>query len=380
MGKVYKRASDGRWVAPVSLGFEYNKAGQRVRKRRVFYGKSKREAEIARDDAIAREGGRLRVRPDSGTLGEWLQSWLQELEHTMSPTGYATYKIVIDKHCAPLLAKKRLSALEPEDVVRFYNALRDRTVGPSVIAKCRVVLHRAIEVARGRRIFVGDNPFALVDPPKYAAKERSPLTAAQAQKLIAAAVASGDRHEAAVVLAVACGMRLGEILGLRWGDVDFKAKSISIRRSLQEVSGAFTFSEGKTTTARRKIALGSIALAALRRRKAIAEHTKDVDLVFSTASGTPLGRTNFRKRTFEVILAKAKVPKVRFHDLRHSFATLLLTRGTPVKVAAEALGHANPAITQRLYQHAIGELQKEAINEVDRALRVTKRSSSERSR
>jgi integrase len=276
------------------------------------------------------------------------------------------------KHSEPLIGMKRLSTFEPDDVATFYRKLLEKGVKRSQIAKCRVVLHRAFQVARLRRAYCGDNPFSLVDSPRYVAKERKSLTLTQAQALVKAAEESGDRLEAAVVLAIVSGMRLGEILGLKWSDIDLRKKSLSVRRSLQELNGRFTYSEGKSDNARRPIALGNLAVEALRRRKKIAEHIGSHDLVFCTAAGTPISRTNFRQRHFEPILKAAGAPKVRFHDLRHSFASLLLQRGTPVKVAAEALGHANPGITQRLYQHVLGDLQKDAIDEIDRALRPRK--------
>src|SRR4029077_19585450 len=143
--------------------------------------------------------------------------------------------------------------------------------------------------------------------------------------------------------------------GLRWGDIDWMEKVLYVRRSLQEVGGYFSFSEGKTGTARRKIDLETLAFSALRRRQRIAELKGPNDLVFTTSTGNPVGRTVFRDRHFKEVLKTAKVPAVRFHDLRHSFASLLLPY-VPVKVVAEALGHASPAITTRLYQHVLGDL------------------------
>lgn len=357
---IYQRA-DGKWVAAVSLGRDDQ--GKRIR--RVFYAKSESEAKNKVKDQVAREGGILRARPDSGTLSEWMTTWLAEIDHANAPTTAANYRGVWKKHAEPIIGRKRLSTFDSPDVVTLYRQLQAKGVSPAMIAKLRVVLHRAFEVARQRRDFIGDNPFGLVKPPRYTAKEMHALTLPQAQRLIATAQASGDRYEAAVVLAVTCGMRLGEILGLRWDDIEWKGRAIAVRRSVQEVCGRFTISEGKTSTARRKITLGSIALAALKRRKKIAESD---EWVFTTTAGTFVGRTALRERSFKPLLRKAKVPTVRFHDLRHSFASLLLQQGVPTKVAAEALGHANPAITTRLYQHTIGDLQQRAIASLDGAL------------
>lgn len=364
MAKTYQRKSDKRWVAVQSLGFD--KQGKRIR--RVFYGDTKRDAERKRDDQIAREGGRLRVRPQAGSFGDWMTSWLAEYARTSAPTTSARYAGVWKKHAEPLIGHKRLATFGTDDVAVLYRRLQDDGVSAATIAKLRVVLHKAIEVARKRRIYLDQNPFStkLVEPPRYVTKEQKWLHATDARRLIATCAASGDRLEAAVVLALAAGMRLGEIFGLKWEDVDWRGKSLAIRRSLQEVGGRFTFSTGKTTTARRKVSLGSVALEALRRRKKIAE---SAEYVFTTTDGTHVNRTSFRERHFNPLLVKAKVPKVRFHDLRHSFASMLLQRGVATKVASEALGHASPAITQRIYQHVGADLQQQAITEIDRALR-----------
>lgn len=373
MPKTYQRTSDDRWVAVQSLGFDRD--GKRVR--RVFYGATKKEAETKRDDQIAREGGRLKARPQVGSFGDWMTSWLAEYARTAAPTTSTRYTGVWHKHAEPLIAHKRFVTFGPDDVALLYRRLQDDDVTAATIAKLRVVLHKAIEVARKRRVYLDQNPFStsLVEPPRYVTKEQKWLKAPEARRLIATCVASGDRLEAAVVLALAAGMRLGEIFGLKWEDVDWRGKSLAIRRSLQEIGGHFTFSTGKTTTARRKVSLGSVALEALRRRKKIAE---SAEYIFTTTDGTHVNRTSFRDRHFNPLLERAKVPKVRFHDLRHTFASLLLQRGVATKVASEALGHASPAITQRIYQHVGADLQHQAIAEIDRALRARTKKNSKR--
>jgi integrase len=338
----------------------------------VFYGDTEAAVKRKLSDQVAREGGRLRQKPDSGTLGSLMTAWLAEIDQSAAPTTAANYRIVWTKHAEPLIGRKRLANFIAADVAAFYERLRENDVSPATIAKLRVVLHRVFQVARERGAFFGDNPFGLVKPPRYVAKERRTLTLEQARRLIAACEASDDRFEAAVVLAIACGLRIGELLGLKWSDIDLKRKTLGVRRSLQEVCGRFTLSEGKTKTARRRINLGAIAVAALRRRKKIAESS---EWVFTTTAGTHLNRTAFRERHLRELLKAAKCPSVPPHALRHSFATLLLEQGVPTKVASEALGHANPAITQRLYQHVVGDLQKQAIDALDGALRPVKRAS-----
>ncbi len=359
---VYQR-KDGFWVASASLGTDAD--GKRIR--RDFYARTKREALAKMADETARAGGRITPAPKAGTVGEWFETWLGEVKASKQPTTAATYKAIWEKHGNPLIGKRKLSRFGAADVAWLYSRLAEREVGGAAIAKLHVILHRGFEVARQRRAFIGENPVGLVDPPRHTAKKRQALTVAQVQKLLKAA--RGDRFEAVIVLAVALGLRRGEILALRWSDVDFKERNIQIRRTLQEVSGRFTLSEGKTTTARRKLTLGQLALDALRQRKADAElEGHKSPYVFTTYEGTFVGASTLRQRYFKPLLETAKLPDIPFHGLRHTFATTMLGQGVAVKIAAEALGHANPAITARLYQHVTGDLQGIAIAAVDKVL------------
>jgi integrase len=362
LAKTKFREADQRWVATVEV-----QSFDGRRKRRWFYGATKREAETKRDDAIAREGGRLGA-AQVGTVGAFVDRWLSEVDRSAQPTTAAVYRGVWAKHCEPRIGKKRLSSFKPCDVSVFYDQLLAANVGRAAISKAKVVMHRAFQVARRRRDFVGDNPFALVAAPRYQAKERKSLTLEQARRFIAVALQSSDRYAGAIVLAISCGLRWGEVFGLVWGDVDWVNGVLSVRRSLQQVGRAFSFSEGKTETARRKITLPSMAIEALRRRQAIAEQDGPEGLVFTSIAGTPVDRHDFRERHFKRLLKAAEVPVVSFHELRHSFATLQFQLGQPTKVVSEILGHSGPGITARLYQHVIGDMHGAAMRAIDEAL------------
>lgn len=363
MAKTRFRKSDGRWVATVEVASASGK-----RKRRWFYGATKREAEQKRYDAIAREGGTLGA-ANVGTVAELMKSWLAEVERSKEPTTAALYHGLWARHGDARLGKKRLWTFTSDDVSQFYDELLAANVGRATISKLRVVMHRAFHVAKKKRKFVGDNPWGLVEAPRYRAQERNVLSVEQARRLITAAFESADRYAMAAVLAMACGMRWGEIFGLKWSDVTWAANALTIRRSLQQVGKRFSFSEGKTATARRKISLHTIAMNALERRKQIAERVGPDDLVFTTTVGTPVDRNVFRNRHFVPLLTAAGVPIISFHELRHSFATLQLQLGQPTKVISEILGHSNPAITVRIYQHVLDDMHDAAMRAIDGALR-----------
>jgi len=189
--------------------------------------------------------------------------------------------------------------------------------------------------------------------------------------------ADGQRLEALYVLAITTGMRHGELLGLRWRDIDLDAGAVRVQSSLQRVRGGFELSEPKTAHSRRQVVLGDSAVAALRRwRLRQAEERlaagsaawQDSGLVFTN----PLGENalGVLRTSFPALLERAGVPRVRFHDLRHSAATLMLGQGIHPKIVSEMLGHSTVAITLDLYSHTTPTMQQEAAASMNRLLQA----------
>lgn len=215
----------------------------------------------------------------------------------------------------------------------------------------------------------------LVDPPRMLHHEIVVLSSEQVRMLLEAA--KGERLEALFVLAVTTGMRQGELLALRWKDVDLDSASLMIRATLQRVRGqGFVFLSPKTKRSRRKITLSSRAVEALRRhqaqqaeeRAALGSGWDEQDLVFPNGIGRPFEGGNVVYRELRPLLAKAGLPKIRFHDLRHTAATLLLLQGVHVKIVSELLGHASVAITLDLYSHVLPNMQRQAASAMDTLL------------
>jgi integrase len=200
------------------------------------------------------------------------------------------------------------------------------------------------------------------------------LCAEETRRLLEAA--RGDRLEALYVLAVHTGMRQGELLGLKWQDVDLKAGTIQVTRTLTRSGTSLLLGEPKTAKGRRKIKLTTKATAALRvHRKRQLEGSvqrvglwKDQGLVFASESGTLINPTNLRMRSFASLLKRAGLPKIRFHDLRHTCATLLLGRGVHVKFVQELLGHANITITLDTYSHVLPGMGDQTARAMEDAL------------
>lgn len=170
------------------------------------------------------------------------------------------------------------------------------------------------------------------------------------------AAASGDRLEALYVLAVTTGMRIGEMFGLKWSDVDLEVGTVQVRRT---VAADGAINPPKTNSSKRTIRLSKLASLALRR------HPRTAEWVFPSAAGTPIGICNFHKNSWKRLLKRAGLPPTRFHDLRHAAATLMLSRGVPVKVVSEMLGHADVSTTLSIYAHVLPDMQESAADAMD---------------
>jgi integrase len=215
-----------------------------------------------------------------------------------------------------------------------------------------------------------------VNPPRGDPLDVQPLSPQEAERFLHAV--SGDRLEALYTLAITTGMRQGELLALRWRDVDLERRSIRVTGSLQYIPGqGLRLSQPKTRKSRRHVLLTEVALASLRRHGAAqsAERSRrgigwqELDFVFASRGGRPLYATNVIKRSFPRILKSAGLRQIRFHDLRHTTATLLLDQGVHPKIVSEMLGHSSIGITLDLYSHATPTMQETAISALDRLLR-----------
>lgn len=236
-----------------------------------------------------------------------------------------------------------------------------------------VVLHRALDQAL-RWGLVPRNVSEAVDLPKLQKKEIRPLSGDEARRLLGAA--RGDRSEALYVLAVHCGLRQGELLGLPWEDVDLGTGTLQVRRTLTTTKGGPRFTAPKTAKSRRRIKLTTGAVDALRchHDRQFEESTRlaglwqDYGLEFATTTGTPINPSNLTSRSFKPLLKRAGLPDIRFHDLRHTCATLLLSKGVHPKLVQELLGHATIAITLDTYSHVLPGMGDQAANAMESAL------------
>jgi integrase len=259
-------------------------------------------------------------------------------------------------------------------VQAFLNAKAASGLAPRTVAYLRNVLRQALGHAE-RTELVGRNVARLALPPRVPRREVHPLSPEQARVFLA--VIAGDRFEALYLLALGCGLRQGEILGLAWSDLDLEAGTVRVRAALQRVEGSFALVEPKSSTSRRIVALPAIVRTGLLAHRARQTHEgpgrevadEFADLVFTTTVGTPIDGISVTRR-FQRILRRAGLPHQRFHDLRHACASLLLSQGVPARVVMETLGHSQISLTLNTYSHVIPALGREAAERMDAVLRA----------
>jgi len=361
-GSVHRRP-DGTWCASFST---HALKIPSKNKRAYFYGQSRAEVVARMDEAIALAKRGAFVPGNDVTIGRLMVEWLEDVMRSrLRVTTYSHYKRTIEKHIAPRIGTRHVNDVRPPDFRVLYARMEKDGISPRVRHQAHKLLRGAFRYAL-REGTIAVDPTAAVTAPVYRAERRMPLTEREVQKLIAAA--RGTPHEALIVVALATGARQGELLALQWDDVDLARGTISIRRSLANVDGKLILQEPKTESSRRSIAIGSNVVAALKahRMTLLARGLRASAWVFPNEAGGPMDKRGLMRRIWYPLLERARVRRVRFHDLRHTAASLMLLNGVHPRVVQERLGHASIAITMDLYSHVAPSLQREAADQVDR--------------
>jgi integrase len=352
-------------------------------KRRTVYGKTRAEVRDKLAKVLAERADGLVFDDENMTVGEYVRRWLEDSARGgLAHRTYANYKLQIRRHIVPAIGRVKLAKLNLAHVQGLYAAKLRDGLKPSSVRCIHSVLRRSLEQAV-RWNLIPRNPAALVDPPKVRKEEIKPLDPEQARTLLRVAGETGDRHEALYVLSLAAGLRMGEALGLKWSDVDLAGGTLRVNRQLQRMRrhddegkpGRLVFSEPKNAS-RRTVDLPQRALTALKRhRKRQLEEKlgaggsyEDSGLVFATAKGTPLDAQNVVNRHFKPLLRRAGLPDIRWHDLRHSCFTLLLSRGVHPKFVQHLAGHASIQLTLDRYSHWMPTMGKHTASAMDEVL------------
>lgn len=352
------KSKEGRWWARISLPNG---------KRKAFYGKTRQE--VARKLAIAQRDRQmgLPIVPEHQTVSQFLAQWLDVVRSTSKDATYSNYEAYVRLHIVSALGKVKLSRLTPQQLQALYAKKLREGLSSTSVAHLHAVIHRALRQAL-RWGLVATSVAEAVDPPRRRRIEYRALTPEEARRFLDKA--RGDRFEALYVLALTAGLREGELLALRWKDLDLEGKSLQVVQTVRRsrIQKELVFSEPKTDRSRRRVVLTELAISALRRHRVaqMEERLKagtlweDNDLVFPNSVGRPVEAGNMLHRSFGPLLDRAGLPRIRFHDLRHSAATLLMSRGIHPKVVSEMLGHSQITITMDLYSHVLPTMQREA--------------------
>ena len=373
------KTKDGRtrerlmWVAAISE--QAIEGGVARRKRKFFYGKTSKDARAARDSYLAEAGKREPQDTDpSITIAECVECFVEDVRNRKkAATTQQSYKHTLTLHIVPRVGKLKLTEFGVQNAKTLYEGLRRDGLSASAIARCHAVLRTMLNFAVEEEL-VAVNPLLSLrrTAPRYKTPKVDAPTADQIKAILKAA--KGHRLEALFELAAKCGMRQGELFALRWRDVDIRGKFLSVERSAQEVAGIVDFVPPKTAASRRRIELSESAVAALQRRRAIAKAESHAsELVFPSAAGHPLRKSNFQRRDWDPVRQAAGVPTLHFHGLRHGCATMMLSEGVHAKVAAERLGHSQVRTTLDIYSHVVPGLQASAAQAIERALRRRRR-------
>lgn len=376
-GTIYQRL-DGRWTAQITTEIDPNTKKQ---KRKTVYGKSKKEVleKITSLQYQKQTTGFLEV--EKITLGQWMDRWLMDyMKGKLRPKTWESYESIIRNHIKPTLGNVVLQKLQGADIQKMYNeklitgridekgGISNRTVR-YIHAVLRAGLKQAL-----REGLVLRNVIDSTIPPSRKKKEVQVFTQEQASTFLQ--LAKDDKLYPAFLLEMGTGLRRGELMGLRWQDIDLTTGIIQIRQSLVTTNKGLCVQEPKTQTSKRCIPLPAEVIKELKRHKAKQNEEKlkyskvyeDAGYVFCWENGRVIN-PNILSRRFSALLKKAELPHLRFHDLRHTHATNLLLLGENPKVVQERLGHSSISVTMDTYSHVTQGMQEQASSKIDSMLK-----------
>ena len=349
---------------------------------------TKREAQIELARLISREADGTFIEPSKLNLADYMRQWIADAETLhLSPTTAERYRQFIDHQIVPHLGGVRLQQLKPGHIASWHATLlkeggADRKpLAARTVGHAHRVLHRALADAY-RLEMIQRNPASAVKPPKVEASETAILTRDQIADVLAKI--KGASVFPLIATAIYTGMRRGELLALRWGDVDLDAGTVRVEQSLEQTSAGLRFKAPKTKSGRRKISLPEYAAAVLRqhrksrlelRMRLGAGRLPDEALVFCNIDGAPYSPRAVSKSWARLVRAH-DLPKVTLHSLRHSHASALISAGMDAVSVSKRLGHANPQITLSTYSHLFNaDGDERAAKILDRLLSGNKRAS-----
>ena len=363
-GSVFQRKDrkGKQWVAQIILGNG---------KTRQTYYKTQKEAEDALNEMLYQYRRGTLITEKDQTVKQHFEYWLDIHKARVRLSTYLQYRRLVNKHILPMLGYRSLQKLSAHDLDALYARKLEEGLTPAYIRDIHVVMHMALKQAVRWRLITYNVSEDVTPPRETQPRQRQILTPEQAQKLLA--TAKGHRLAAMLTLALTTGMRRGELLALRWQDIDVKHGTLQVQRTVSPLAGSgYVEREPKTAKSRRTIKLPHFVMDVLREHRThqlearleAGNKWQEHDLVFCNRYGGFLSPAVLFLQ-FTSLLKDAGLPHMRFHDLRHSAATILLSMGVPANVVQELLGHSHISMTLGVYGHVLSSMQQDAMDKLD---------------
>jgi integrase len=354
----------------VDLGHDSVTGKRRQRTKRY---RTKRDAHTALTAWLADIDKGTAVDRSQQTVAELMHYWLDTYaRHNVRPTTYEDYSCTVTQHIVPAIGAVPVQKLTAAHLQQFYAEKLAAGSGPRTVQLCHLRLRQALAMAEKLGL-VTRNAADAVMPPRVLQREMTIWTPDEAQRFLRAALQSSYGPIWLVLLAT--GMRRGEVLGLRWQDVDLEHQRLHVRQCVVSLGGATAIQPPKSRAARRVIPVDASLIDALRehriqqdeRKVHLAKLWQDHDLVFASDVGTPINPRNL-DRDFHKWVERAGVPRIRIHDIRHTVVTMAIASGSPIKAASIYFGHAKTSTTMDIYTHGLANQGSEVAQHIQRAV------------
>jgi integrase len=362
-GTIFYRKNREEWVAQVSLD------GRRLTK----YAKTQKECRDWVKETQTKIGNGLTFSGTQVTLENFMKMWMDGNELCRKPKTVYQYRKLINLHILPRMGKMRLQDIQPAHLKQLYLAKKEEGRGSTTVKMIHIVMHAMLKQAVKEGI-LGRNPADAVERPKAVVAERHILTEEQARQLVIGS--TGTRFGTLIYMALMTGMREGELLGLKWSDIDWTKGQLRVQRQLQQsTANGKELVSPKTKAGIRQIKLGPGSLERLAnhrdeqelQKEMMAERWEENDLIFPNTQGKLMSITDMYEN-YKLLLKKNGLPDITFHALRHTSLSFLLDMGTPVNTVQKRAGHSKASITTDTYGHSIGHSEDEATEKLEELL------------
>ena len=335
---------------------------------------TKRDAERVLRSRIEEVESTFERKADKSTVAVFMRHWLSACcEPKLAVNTVNGYRVNIEKHIIPYIGEIPLNRLKPSDIQKLYGDLLSSGLSGTSVRYVHNNLHRALKHAMKQEL-IPRNPADYVDPPRIDRPEPRTLTPDEAKRLVAASV--GRDIHLPILLGLTLGLRRGEALGLQWSDIDLHANTVTITHSANFCNGSFALSSTKTRNSRRTLMFPDALRDAFeaeqeKQKKEAALFGAGYNpycLVCCLSDGTPI-TSGVLHHHFHELLHACGLPSIRFHDLRHTNATLMLRNNIPAKIVSSMLGHSSIGITMDTYSHVMTDMQTDAVSVMDSLLK-----------